>query len=82
MERRFSVEAKKISFSVKADAFELRLGERRKGFCGYLFMGFQSSEWLLATVEEPLKAPVKKDFVSSFCEDAKALMVRGGGVVK
>jgi hypothetical protein len=47
-------------------------------FCGYLFLGFQYPEWLLATIEEALKAPVKKDFVSSYCEDAKALMVRGG----
>jgi hypothetical protein len=33
----------------------------------------------LATVEEALKEPVKKDFVKSYCEDVKALMVREGG---
>jgi hypothetical protein len=51
----------------------------RNGFCGYLFLGFRCAKWLLATVEEALKAPVKKDFVSSYREDAKAVMVRGGG---
>jgi hypothetical protein len=79
MERCFSMEAKNFSFSAKADAFELRLEERRKGFCGYLFLGFQCFEWLLAMVEETLKAPMKKDFVSSYRKDAKALMVCGGG---
>jgi hypothetical protein len=34
---------------------------------------------VVATVEEALKAPVKKDFVSSYCKDPKALMVRWGG---
>jgi hypothetical protein len=58
MERCFSMEAKNFSFSAKADAFELRLEERRKGFCGYLFLGFQCFEWLLAMVEETLKAPM------------------------
>jgi hypothetical protein len=78
MERCFSVEAKNFS-SAKADVSDLRLEERRKGFCGDLFLGFQCFEWLLAMVEEAFKAPVKKDFVSSYCEDAKAMMVRGGG---
>jgi len=58
---------------------ELRLEEMRNGVCGYLFLGFRCAKWLLATVEEALKAPVKKDFVSSYREDAKAVMVRGGG---
>jgi hypothetical protein len=79
MECRFSMEAKNFSFSTKADESELRLEERRKGYCGYLLMGFQCSKWLLATVEEALKVPVKKDFVSSYREDAKALMVHGSG---
>jgi hypothetical protein len=38
----------------------------------------QCSAWLMAIVEEELKALVK-DFVTSFREDVKALMVRGGG---
>jgi hypothetical protein len=46
MERRFSMEAKNLSFSAKTDASKLHLEERRKGLCGYLFPGFQCSEWL------------------------------------
>jgi hypothetical protein len=55
------------------------LEERRKRFCGYIFLGLQGSEWLLATVEEALKEPVKKDFVKSFREDVNVLEVSGGG---
>jgi hypothetical protein len=73
------VEAKAFYFSVKADASKIRLEERRKGFSGFIFLGLQCSAWLLATVEEALKEPVKKDFVKSYREDVKALMVRGGG---
>jgi hypothetical protein len=58
---------------------EIRLEERRKGFCGFIFLGLQCSAWLLATIEKALKEPVKKDFVTSYREDVKALMVRGGG---
>jgi hypothetical protein len=79
MERRFSTEAKAFYFSMKADVSEIRLEERRKGFSGVIFLGLQCSAWLLATVEEALKKPVKKDFVKSYREDVKALMVHGGG---
>jgi len=75
MERCFSMEAKCFSFSAKAEAFELRGGEEEGGF---VFLGLQGSAWLMATIEEALKAPVK-DFVKYFREDVKALMVRGGG---
>jgi hypothetical protein len=70
---------KAFSFSVKADVSEIRLEERRKGFCGFIFLGLQCSIWLLATIKEALKEPVKKDFVTSYREDVKALMIRGGG---
>jgi len=53
------------------------LEERRKGFCGFIFLSLQGSVWLMTTVEEALKAP-EKDFVKYFQEDVKALMVRGG----
>jgi hypothetical protein len=79
MERRFSVEAKAFYFSVKADASEIHLEDKGKGFSGFIFLGLQCSAWLLATVEEALKEPVKNDFVKSFREDVKALMVCGGG---
>jgi hypothetical protein len=78
MEHCFSVEAKGFSFSAKAEVFELRLEERRKGFCGFIFLGLQGSAWLMAIVEEALKAPVK-DFIKYFWEDVKTLMVWGGG---
>jgi hypothetical protein len=77
MERRFSVEAKAFSFSAKADVSELRLEERRKGFCGFVFLCLQGFAWLMAAIEA-LKDLVK-DFVKYFREDVKALMVRGGG---
>jgi hypothetical protein len=79
MERCFSVEAKGFSFSVKIEASELCLEERRKGFCGFISLGLQCSAWLMAIVEEALKATVKEDFVKYFREDVKALMVRGSG---
>jgi hypothetical protein len=79
MECRFSVEVKAFSFSAKADVYEICLQERRKGFCRFIFLGFQCSAWLMATIEEALKAPVKEDFVTSYREDVKALMVHGGG---
>jgi hypothetical protein len=79
MERCFYVEAKGFSISAKARASKLHLEERRKGFCGFIFLGLQALPWLMATVEEALKAPVKKDFVKYFWKDLKALMVQGGG---
>jgi hypothetical protein len=77
MERCFSVEAKRFSFSAKSEVANLRLEERRKGFCGFIFLGFQASAWLLATIEEALNAFVR-DLVKYFKEDVKVLMVRGG----
>jgi len=59
MEHRFSVEAKALYFSVKADVSEIRLEERRKGFSGFIFLGLQCSVWLLAIVEVALKELVK-----------------------
>jgi hypothetical protein len=74
MERSFSVEAKYFSFSVKSEGSDLRLEERRKGFCGVIFLGVQASAWLLATIEEALKAS-GRGLVKYFREDVKALMV-------
>jgi len=79
MERQFSVEARAFYFSVKTEVSEICLEERRKGFCGYIFLGLQCSELLLTTAEEALKEPMKKDFVKSYREDVKALIVSGGG---
>jgi hypothetical protein len=73
------VEAKCFSFSAKVGVSKLQLEERRKGFCGFIFfLGIQGSAWLMAIVEETLKA-LGKDFIKYFREDEKALMLRGGG---
>jgi hypothetical protein len=76
MDRHFSVEAKAFSFLAKAGKSELHLEGRRKGFVGFIFMGYQCSIWLAATVEVLLSPG--KDFVKSFHEDVKILMVRRG----
>jgi len=77
MERRFSVEAKKFFFSVRVDKADFRLEERRKDFVGYVFVGVQCSVWLVDMIEEVLKSLGKEDFVKSYHEDEKVLMVRG-----
>jgi hypothetical protein len=74
MEQCFSVEAKRFSFSAKVEVPELRLEERRKGLCGFIFLGLQGSTWLLATTEEALKVSAK-DFVKYFRDDVRVLMV-------
>jgi hypothetical protein len=79
MERCFSVEAKKFFFSVRVDKADFRLEERGKDFIEYVFVGVQCSVWLVDTVEEVLKSPGKEDFVKSYREDEKVLMVCGGG---
>jgi hypothetical protein len=75
----FWTNSKVLMLLQKKEAAELRLEERRKGSCGFILLGLQGAEWLMATVEEALKAPVKKDFVKYFREDVQALMVWGGG---
>jgi hypothetical protein len=40
MERHFSMEAKAFSFLTKAGKSELRLEERRKGFVGFIVLGY------------------------------------------
>jgi hypothetical protein len=78
MECCFTMEAKCFTFSAKTGEPKLRLEERRKGFCGFIILGLEYSTWLMATVEEALKAS-GNDFVKYFPEDTKALMVRGSG---
>lgn len=77
MERCFLLEAKRFSFSAKSEVSNLRLEERRKGFCGFTFLGPQASVWLLSTVEEALMVSAM-DFVKYFWVDIKVLMVRRG----
>jgi hypothetical protein len=77
MERCFSMEAKRFSFSAQSEGLDLCMEKRRKGFCRFIFLGLQGSAWLLAIVEEALKVSVK-DFVKYFQENVKVSMVRGG----
>jgi hypothetical protein len=76
MEWRFSIKAKSFWFSFEEGSSLLRLEERRKKFCGYIFVSINGSSWLIDTVEEACK--VKEDIAKSFHEGDKALMVHGG----
>jgi hypothetical protein len=67
------VEAKKIFFSVRVNKADFHLEQRRKDFVGVL-----CSVWLADMVEELLKSLGKEDFIKSYREDEKVLMVRGG----
>jgi hypothetical protein len=58
---------------------DLRLEEIRKSFSGVVVLGSLCSAWLVATVKEALKLPGVEDFVKSFQEDSKVLIVWRGG---
>jgi hypothetical protein len=79
MERRFVVEAKEFLFSVKLGFSILRLEEKRKSFLGVVVLGSLCSAWLVDTVKEALKSPGIMDFVKSFREESKLVIVRRGG---
>jgi len=78
MERRFVVEAKDFFSLAKFGSLELRLEEKRKSFSSVVVLGSLCSAWLVATVKEALKLPRVGDFVKSFREDSKVLIVRRG----
>jgi hypothetical protein len=69
---------KKSFSSMRDDKSDLRLEERKKNFVGYVYVGIQCSVWLVDMVVEVLSLG-KEDFVKSYCEDEKVLMVHGGG---
>lgn len=50
----------------------------KEGLFGVLFLGFQCIAWLVLMVEEMLHNPDVKDFIKSFREDLKVLIVRRG----
>jgi hypothetical protein len=79
MENRFFVEAKSFIFSVVAGSFELRVAEKRKGFSGWIRLGTGCIAWLLSMVEEVLQNPGFENFVKSFREGSKVIIVRRGG---
>jgi hypothetical protein len=76
---RWHVEAKKFLFTVVEGASVVRLEERRRNFSGRVLLGIQSLGWLISTVECLLWFPREKDFVRSFREGSKVLIVRRGG---
>jgi len=55
------------------------LEDKRKSFSGVMVLGSLCSVWLVATVKKALKSPGVEDFVKSFQEDSKVLIVRRGG---
>jgi hypothetical protein len=76
MERRFSIEAKSLCFSIKEGFPDLRLEERRKKFVGFIFASSPCAAWLRDTVEAVTQ--VKEDISKSYREGDKVLMVHGG----
>jgi predicted Ser/Thr protein kinase len=64
---------------VKEGPSDFYLEERRKGFIGVIFVGYQGFAWLVDRVDEAIKSPVKEDFVESYCKEVKVLMIHGGG---
>jgi len=81
MERRCCVEAKSFVFTVVEGASVVRLEERRRNFSGLVLLGPQSVGWLISMMESLLWYPGEKDFVRSFREGSKVLIVRRGGNV-
>jgi hypothetical protein len=78
MEWCFFVEAKSFLFSVKEDVVVVQLEERRKGFAGVVSLGLPCAVCLVAMVEVALRNTGMKDFVKSFWEDQRVLIVRRG----
>lgn len=74
MERRFTMEVKSFSFSVKLRKSKIRLEERRKGFGRSISLGIRCSDWLADTMEEALMSQGKEGFNKSFREKEEVLM--------
>jgi hypothetical protein len=72
------VEAKTFVFTVVEGASVVRLEERRKSFSGLVLLSAQSIEWLALTMENLQWCPEEKDFIRSFREGSKVLIVRRG----
>jgi hypothetical protein len=81
MERWCWVEAKSFVFTMVEGASLVRLEERRRNFSGLVLLGAQSVGWLASTIESLLWFPGDKDFVRTFREGSKVLIVRRGGNV-
>jgi hypothetical protein len=79
MERRFLVEAKSFVLSVLDGASVLQDEEKRKGFFSEILLSNQCTGWLSSTMEALLGFLGDKEFVKSFEEGTKVLIVRRGG---
>jgi hypothetical protein len=77
MERWCCVEAKTFVFTV-VGASAVRLEERRKFFSGLVVLSAQCIGWLASTMENLQWFP-GEDFIRSFREGSKVLIVRRGG---
>jgi hypothetical protein len=78
MESRFFVEAKTFVFSVVDGKSDLWVEERRKGFSGAVCLGSLCIVWLVSKMEWVLRNTGVEDFVESFREGSKAVIVRRG----
>lgn len=79
MDRHFFVEVKSFAVSVKEGEAMVWLEESRKGFAGKVSLGLQCTAWLLTMVEVALRSSVVKDFIKSFRENSKVLIIYRGG---
>jgi hypothetical protein len=79
MESRFFVEAKTFVFSVVDGKSDLWVEERRKGFSGAVCLGSLCIVWLISKMEWVLRNTGVEEFVDSFREGSKAVIVRRGG---
>jgi hypothetical protein len=79
MERRFLVESKSFVPLVLDGASVLRVEEKRKGFLGEILLSNQCTAWLASTMDVLLGFPGDKEFVKSFTEGMKVLIMRRGG---
>jgi hypothetical protein len=80
MERQFVVEAKSFSFSAKKGNAVIRLEEKRKGFGGFILLGFKCSGWLADAVEEVMEAQVKEDFARTYRDEVRVLKAVWGAI--
>jgi hypothetical protein len=76
---RFLVESKSFVFLVLDGASVLRVEEKRKGFFNEVLLSNQCTIWLALTMEILLGFPGDKEFVKSFRDGTKVLIVRRSG---
>jgi hypothetical protein len=79
LESRFFVEAKTFVFSAVERKSKLRVEERRKGFSGTVCLGSLNVAWLISKVEEVIRDPGDEEFVKSFRDESKAIILWRGG---